>query len=117
VHYQTGPIYLGDSDLPVAVTTLAIPAAGTYMLWAKTYATSTGIGDTVTCDLRADGDVDQAEADVENGKPQSMAMNVAHVFTAPGTAVLSCTSDGTGMNANYGTVSAIKVANLTRADG
>jgi hypothetical protein len=117
VHYQTGPVYLGDSDLPVQVTTLAIPAAGTYMLWAKTYGTSTGVGDTVTCDLTAGGDVDQTVADVENGKPQSMAMNVAHVFTGPGTAVLSCVTDGTGMFANYGTVSAIQVANLTRADG
>lgn len=85
--------------------------------WAKTYATRTGVGDNVTCDLTADGDVDQAVADVQNGKPESMAMNVAHVFTGPGTAVLSCSSGGTLMFANYGTVSAIQVANLTRADG
>jgi hypothetical protein len=117
VHYQTGPIYLGDADLPVAITTLAIPAAGTYMLWAKTYATTTGTGGNVTCRLIAGGDVDQAVADVEPGKPESLAMNVAHVFTGPGTAVLSCSSPGTGMFANYGTVSAIQVANLTRADG
>jgi hypothetical protein len=117
VHYQTGPVYLGDADLPVPITTLAIPAAGTYMLWAKTYGTTTGTGGNVTCDLKAAGDIDQAVADVEPGKPESMAMNVAHVFTGPGTAVLSCTSNGTGMFANFGTVSAIQVANLTRADG
>lgn len=117
VHYQTGPVHF-DGGPAVAITTLAIPAAGTYMLWAKTYVTSSGIGDNVTCDLTAGGDIDRASADIENGKPESMAMNVAHVFTGPGTAVLSCsTPGGTGMAANFATVSGIQVASLTRADG
>jgi hypothetical protein len=114
VHYQTGPIHI---DGPTTITSLAIPTAGTYMLWAKTYIDTTGIAANETCDLTAGGDHDEAVTYVESGKTASLAMNVAHVFSGPGTADLTCDGAGTGMALHYATVSGIQVANLTRADG
>jgi hypothetical protein len=90
------------------------------MFWAKAYLTYTGTGGAlVTCDLKAGGDLDEAKTGVgAMANTANIAMNVAHVFTAPGTADLVCSaSGGAGGSANFATVSGIQVANLTRADG
>jgi hypothetical protein len=120
VHYQTGPVAVAVAPTKTTVTSLVIPAAGTYMFWAKTYVVSNGSGsgqDGVTCELAAGGDRDQAESWAEAEFPGSMAMDVAHVFAAPGTADLICSSNEVGATANYATVSGIKVADLSREDG
>ena len=118
VHYQTGPVAIAVAPTKTTVTSLVIPAAGTYMFWAKTYVASGNSGeDGVTCELAAGGDRDEAESWAEGGFPNSMAMNVAHVFATPGTADLICSASQAGASANYATVSGIRVADLSREDG
>jgi hypothetical protein len=119
VHYQTGPVPIAVTPATTTVTSLLVPAAGTYMFWAKTYLhhISTG-GEQVTCDLKAGGDLDEAQANTgEFTDTMTIAMNVTHVFAAPGTADLVCSSTTASVSASYATVSGIQIANLTRADG
>jgi hypothetical protein len=115
VHYQTGPVAIALAPATTTVTSLAVPAAGTYMFWAKAYIEHPST--VVTCDLKAGGDLDQSEISQGAGGVDDVAMNVAHVFTAPGTVDLVCSAETTGNTANFATVSGIQVANLTRADG
>jgi hypothetical protein len=119
VHYRTGPIAIAVAPATTTVTSLVVPTAGTYMFWAKTYLTNTSTQGfaIVTCKLIAGGDLDQAETYVAHAIPYTIAMNVAHVFAAPGTADLVCSTNNAGASANFGTVSGIQVANLARADG
>ena len=118
VHYQTGPVTIAVAPSTTTVTSLAVPAAGTYMFWAKMYVAAPAQGDaTITCNLTAGGDHDESQSDSASSVPSSMAMNVAHVFAAPGTADLVCSSTEAFHSAHFATVSGIQVANLTRADG
>jgi hypothetical protein len=117
VHYNTGPVAVASAPATTTVTSLAIPAAGTYMFWAKTWLSSSGGSGVVTCDLHAGGDLDEGKAAVTGVGQYTIAMNVTHVFAAPGTVDLVCSSTDTGESAHYATVSGIQVANLTRVDG
>ena len=72
---------------------------------------------SVADESTAGGDLDQTESFANTEAPLSIAMNMAHVFTAPGTADLVCSAVSAGLSANFATVSGIQVTNLTRADG
>jgi hypothetical protein len=115
VHYRTGPVAIALAPATTTVTSLAIPAAGTYVFWAKAYIEHPST--VVTCDLKAGGDLDESRISQGAGGIDDVAMNVAHVFSGPGTVDLVCSAETTGNEANFATVSGIQVANLTRADG
>ncbi len=108
----------GPIAVPAAATTLtslSIPSAGKYVIWAKAYLVSTGQG-VVTCALVAATDTDQTQTWVQAGLPFALSNIVTHEFTAAGTVDFRCQYPGTGTTtANQIKVAAIKVANLTNS--
>ena len=113
---KAGPAPIAASPTTTIVTSLTVAAAGTYIFWAKTHMSSADAG-IVTCDLKAGGDFDEAEAYQLGTPPITIEMNVTHVFAAPGTVDLVCSSTADLTAAHFATVSGIQVANLARADG
>jgi hypothetical protein len=71
---------------------LAIPQAGTYVIFAKAWFSATGPFTVVTCQLVAQGADDQGVT-YANGQ-ETMALNATHVFSAPGDAKLQCSTEG-----------------------
>jgi hypothetical protein len=82
----TGP------NVVVPVTHLNLPA-GSYVIFAKLWTSfpASFLAETVECDLRAGGDSDRIW-DSHDGilAYSSVALNVVHQFTGPGTADLNC---------------------------
>jgi hypothetical protein len=78
---------------PVSATHLDLPA-GSYVIFAKlwsTYSIPGGFADTVECRLVAGGDSDRTWVTQDAVLAySSIALNVVHQFTAPGTADLIC---------------------------
>lgn len=102
----------GPIAIPAALTTLTtltIPQAGNYVVWAKTYIA--GGGAITLCRLIAGGDTDDAQTYGSNGLPGSLALNVTHNYAAAGTADLQCS--GAGQTANFIKITAIRIGNLT----
>jgi hypothetical protein len=110
--FLNGPIAVPASNASIA--SLTIPKAGNYLIFAKTYLTSTILPATVTCQLAAGTDFDQSISDVPGGSSgENMALIVAHVFAAAGTVDLKC--DGVGAQANFVKLSAIRLSTLTNS--
>jgi hypothetical protein len=104
----------GPIAVPAASTTLAnlsIPQAGKYVIWAKTYFTSTGSG-VATCRLEAGTDVDVSQTYAAPALPFDLTTLVVHEFAAAGSVDFKCAATGT-QAANYIKIAAIKVGNLT----
>lgn len=104
----------GPLAIPAALTTLTtltIPQAGNYVVWAKTYIA--GGGGVVLCRLLAGGDTDDAQTYGSNTLPGSIALNVTHNYAAAGTADLQC--GGAGQTANFIKITAIRIGNLTNS--
>ena len=110
--WNNGPIGLGGKIL-----SLNIPQAGAYVLWAKaTVGNGEGIAQVVTCRLAAQSDVDQtttvtpSRTSFPATSTSAVIMTVAHVFSAPGVADLTCSG---GTSAEWVKITAIRVGNLT----
>jgi hypothetical protein len=114
VHYVTGPVNI-VGDATITIDDLSIPEAGTYVIFAKAFF---GTGPEPLCNLVAGGDKDMGISNTAGG-PQTMTLNVTHIYAAPGDAQFQCTTGGgpTPNIAQFIVVSAIKVGTLTRADG
>lgn len=108
----------GPIAVPAAatnLTSLSIPAAGKYVVWAKAFFASTGAG-VVSCALVAGADNDQTQTWVQSGLPFAMPLNVVHEFAAAGSVDFRCAYPGSGTaTANQIKVTAIKVSNLTNS--
>jgi hypothetical protein len=104
----------GPLAVPAALTsltTLSIPQAGKYVIWAKAYT----VGGAVVCKLIAGTDTD------ENGTPghggavkDPLSLMVVHEFAAAGSVDFQCSVTGAA-TANQIKIAAIKVANLTNS--
>lgn len=105
----------GPVAIPASLTTLAtlsIPQAGKYVVWAKTYITTTADSAVATCRLEAGQDVDQSLTSAGSGTPRVLSNMVAHEFAGAGSVDFRCLANG-AMQANFVRIAAIRVANLT----
>ena len=108
--FLNGPIVI-----PTATTTigsLTIPVAGNYVVWAKTYVTSTAAAGTATCRLEAGSNFDESQTTAEVNKPSTLSLMVLNTFAAPGSVNLNCSAT-IAKQANYIKITALRVANLT----
>ena len=109
VRFQNGPF-----AIPTALTTLsslAIPTAGSYIIWGKAYATATAQA-TVTCRVAAEADFDEAKTSMGNDASQTISLIVSHVFTAAGSINFQCSTTGAA-SANFIKIAAMRVGTLT----
>jgi hypothetical protein len=105
----------GPISIPAAQTTvasLAIPQAGNYVVWAKTYVTSTLLAGAVTCRLEAGANFDETQGYVESSQPAALSLIVLNNFAAAGTVNLGCSATP-AKQANFIKIVAVRVANLT----
>jgi hypothetical protein len=88
--FANGPIAITGSL--TTLTSLSIPEAGAYALWAKaTIGTTAAVFEsTVSCTLEAGADVDQSAVTVTDDTVASLPLQVVHQFTAAGTANFRC---------------------------
>jgi hypothetical protein len=116
--FNNGPIKLGFSgNTPVTVT---IPSAGSYVVVAKGYvSTTTNNTETINCTLTAGGDNDTTQATISGAISKSaIALEVVHTYAAAGSATMLCNdtntiNQGQVLYLNWAKVTAIKVASLT----
>jgi hypothetical protein len=105
-----------NGPVPVAsavteATSLNIPQAGNYVIFAK--AVAQGFG-TVTCRLIAGTDTDDSSANVDAASPMPISLLVAHNFTAAGTVSFQCGRSGVlAANVSQIKIAAIGVQSLT----
>ena len=105
-----------NGPVPVAsavteATSLNIPQAGNYVIFAK--AVAQGFG-TVTCRLIAGTDTDDSSANVDAASPMPISLLVAHNFTAAGTVSFQCGRSAVlAANVSNIKIAAIGVQNLT----
>jgi len=101
------------------VTGVTIPQAGNYVVWAKTWLLPSQANPVtgqiqVDCQLFAAGvKLDESVVTIPGLGPEMIALNLAHAYSAPGTAALSCDSNWPGVTAENTVVSAIRVGRLT----
>jgi hypothetical protein len=87
--FANGPIAITDSV--ATLTSLSIPEAGFYALWAKAaIGATTFLPADVSCTLEAGADVDQSAVTVTDDTVASLPLQVVHQFTAAGTANFRC---------------------------
>jgi hypothetical protein len=110
--FQNGPIVVPTAS--ATLLSLTIPQSGNYLIWAKTYSTAP-LATAVTCRLEAGGDFDQTQTSVAGGGAASLSLNVAHNFSAAGTADFKCEGSFPGAQANFIKISALRLASLTNS--
>jgi hypothetical protein len=110
VRFLNGPIVVPSTLTTIA--NLSIPAAGSYVVIAKTYLTGT---DTVTCRLEAGSDFDSSQATpTASTGPQTLTTIVGHTFAAAGSIDFRCSRDALATaSANFVKIAAIKVGTVT----
>lgn len=108
--FADGPINVPTAE--ATIKSLSIPAAGNYVILAKTYLTSAVLPGTVTCRLVAGGNFDTSQAYVASGQPSTLSLIVLGNFTAAGTVNLACSATPP-QQANFVKIVALQVANLT----
>lgn len=108
--FADGPVNVPVSEATIA--TLAIPAAGAYVIFAKAYLTSALLAGTVTCRLVAGSNFDTSQAYVASGQPSTISLMVLSTFTAAGNVNLACSAT-VPEQANFIKFAALQVANLT----
>jgi hypothetical protein len=113
---------VGLTSTATTVATMTNVAAGSYVIFAKTYIDTSPIGDPVgytTCTLAAEGDSDRSSANMGGQSQQvsraALAMQVSHVFAATGSITVSCITNPvtTNVTANWTKITAIKVGSVT----
>ncbi len=97
----SGPISITDTLTTLA--SLTIPQPGSYVVWAKGYATGTSDLD-VTCKLVAGTDSDTTKVHAVH-IAQSVSAIVAHQYTTSGTADFQCVSP----DSNQETMNAMRI--------
>jgi hypothetical protein len=125
--------YAGHHDAVVEVSqtgltplmSLHVPAAGSYVVIAKTIVSDPNASSTwaeIDCYLDAGGDSDGGQAYLVPGSSgeETLAMQVAHTFTAPGNVTLGCSASSSTwlpstLEAQDSKVTAIRVGSLTDA--
>jgi hypothetical protein len=112
--FLNGPIAVPSS--PATLTSLSIPQAGAYALWAKA-AIGTGalLDATVTCTLEAGADVDQSAVSILADDLATLALQVVHQFTAAGVANFRCEAAGGPAAAAAVKITAIRVGSLVNS--
>jgi hypothetical protein len=108
--FLNGPIVVPSAS--ATLLSLTIPQAGNYLIWAKAYSTAP-LATVVICRLEAGGDFDQTQTSVPAGSSATLSLNVAHNFSAAGTADFKCEGSLPGAQANFIKISAIRLASLT----
>jgi hypothetical protein len=105
-----------DFDYPdTVVQTLDLPA-GKYLVSATTHLQALKYSTNASCTLVAgnSGDFEQAELQPSLGIYHAgISLSVAYASASPAQAQLKCSADVGNMTANYPSISAIKVGNLT----
>ena len=105
---------VGPAAVPTAMTTLAsltIPQAGSYVIWAKAYASGTSAFD-VTCMLLAGTDSDTSKVHADHVS-NTVTTIVAHQYAAAGTANFQCAAASAGTETmNYIKIVAIQTGSL-----
>lgn len=109
--FLLGPVVVPGA--PTTITTLSIPAAGKYLLWAKATVNTAVVNANVSCRLLTEG-ADFDTSFVGAAAPWSATISniVAHEFTAAGTASYQCQAAGAVTIGNL-KMSAIRVGSLT----
>jgi hypothetical protein len=107
--FANGPVNVPVSQATIA--SLAIPAAGNYVIFAKASVTALLAG-SVSCRLEAGANFDSSQAHVVADQPSTISLIVVNNFAAAGTVNLACTATPP-QQANFIKIVALKVANLT----
>ena len=92
------------------LATLAIPVAGTYVIWAKGFA-SGGPNFDITCQLVAGNDSDTSKIHAALVS-QTVTTIVAHQYSAPGTAVFQCAGAAPGGTMNFIKIAAVQMSTV-----
>jgi hypothetical protein len=112
----------GGIDMPSSVGTIGtlnIPKAGSYVINAKLWALDVSATNATSgeCTLSAGADSDTTKFDAlgnSTDDTESVALQLVHTFSAPGSVVLACTDNGIGdMQAFDTKITAVQVAELT----
>ena len=117
----SGPFALNGVNVEVVLTTMNLPEAGSYLIFAKlwwrpTSSTSTGAGAEIDCDLLAGSDFDSSRGsgvgDFDFG---TLALQLAHRAQGPTSVAVRCRDEFSGGNSvevhNFH-LAAVKVAGL-----
>lgn len=85
------------TDAAATIATLALPA-GTFAIFAKLYVEDPTLGPvdpdtTVVCRLEAGTDFDETSTELLPPWRAALSLQVVHVFSAPGSAVVKCRDD------------------------
>jgi len=106
---NAGPSGIGPSNDYTVVATLTGITPGAYVIFAKTDVQSDQL-DRSRCRLQAGNAVDESNRGLRsNGTPEAQNLQLAQVFTTPGTAILSCKSTDGNWNASDSKIAAVKV--------
>jgi hypothetical protein len=109
-------------DMPSSsgtIGTLNIPKAGSYVVNAKLWALDVSATNATSgeCTLTAGADSDATHFDAlgnSTDDTESVALQLAHTFSAPGSVVLACADAGIGAMQAFDTkITAVQVAELT----
>ena len=110
--FVNGPVAVGSTQATVA--SLTIPGAGNYVVWAKTYATSSLLAGVVTCRLEAGSNFDETQAYVAADQPASISLMVLNNFTAAGSVNVACSSPA-AKQVNFIKITAVPFTNVTNS--
>jgi hypothetical protein len=110
--FVNGPVAIPSAQTTVA--SLTIPAAGNYVVWAKTYVTSTLLAGVVTCRLEAGSNFDETQTYVAADEPAALSLMVLNNFAAAGSVNVACSSP-TAKQANFIKITAVQFTNLTNS--
>jgi hypothetical protein len=110
--FLNGPVAIPSAQTTVA--SLTIPAAGNYVVWAKTYVTSNLLAGVVTCRLEAGSNFDETQAYAAAGEPAAISLMVLNNFAAAGSVNVACSSP-TPKQANFIKITAVQFTNLTNS--
>ena len=111
--FANGPIVVPAAA--ATLTSLSIPSAGKYVVFAKAYFVTTAAAGTITCTLEAGGDSDKSQTYALVGDPWDLALNVVHEFAGGGSVDFKCSTTGGSSTANFIKITAIQVGNLTNS--
>lgn len=106
---DAGPSGIGPNTDYTPVATLGGIAPGAYVIFAKTDIQSDQL-DGSRCRLQAGNSIDESNRGLRsNGTPEAQNLQLAQVFSSPGTATLSCRSTDGNWNAADTKIVAVKV--------
>jgi hypothetical protein len=115
---STGPAAVPTVGADTRVATLRLPAAGKYLLWAKTWLNRPTAGQPTqfVCRLVAGTANDLAFGSAPTGLQQTLTNILAVDVTEATTVNLNCGGSGAS-TANSSTITAVKVGSLTTSTG